>query len=55
MDNAELIENAEIDLDRLILVFHKSGLNYWQILKVFLARCVTLQMQADIEYNLKLT
>lgn len=54
MDNPELVEDAEIDLDRLIVVFHKNGLNYWEILRMFLDYCPKLLMQADCEYHLKL-
>uniref|UniRef100_A0A6M3JLT8 Uncharacterized protein n=1 Tax=viral metagenome TaxID=1070528 RepID=A0A6M3JLT8_9ZZZZ len=55
MDNPELIELAETQLEQFILVAHKSGLNYWQILKLLLAHCVTLQMQADVEFYMKLS
>ena len=52
-DDAEAIELFEVDIDRLITVGHKQGLSYFQILKVFLSRCVQLQMQADMEYYAK--
>lgn len=48
------IEGFELELDRLINEAYKSGINYWQILKVFLSICQRLQMQADIEYHVKL-
>ena len=54
MDNPELIEDAEIDLGRLIMVFHKNGLNYWEILRMFLDYCPKLQLQAEAEYQSKL-
>jgi len=50
-DASELLE---IEVDMLVNKAHNSDLNYWQILKVFLAHCVTLQMKADIEYYIKL-
>ena len=53
INNARATELFEVDIDRLISVGRKQGLSYWQILKVFLACCVTLQMQADVEYYLK--
>ena len=54
MDNPELIEDAEIELERLIQVFRKWGLNSWQILRMFLDYCPKLLMQADVEYFMKL-
>lgn len=52
-DDIDTIEMFESEVDRLVDVGHRQGLNYWQILKVFLVRCVTLQMQADVEYRVK--
>ena len=52
-DNAETIELFEVDIDRLINAGHKQGLNYFQLLKVFLSYCVQLQMQAEMEYFAK--
>ena len=52
-DDIDSIELFEIDVDRLVNVGRKQGLNYWQILTVFLARCVSLQMQAEAEYRVK--
>ena len=53
LDDIEAIELFENEVDRLIEVGHKQELNYHQILKVFLPRCVTLLMLADQEYYLK--
>uniref|UniRef100_A0A6M3IHX2 Uncharacterized protein n=1 Tax=viral metagenome TaxID=1070528 RepID=A0A6M3IHX2_9ZZZZ len=43
----------ENELDILILKAHRSGLNYWQILKVLLLRCGDLMMQSEAEYYVK--
>lgn len=51
--DAETIELFELDVDRLINVGHNQGLNYFQLLKVFLSHCVQLQMQAEMEYFAK--
>ena len=50
VDNPELIEQAEDDLNRLVMIFHRSGLNYWQILGLLLELCLELYQQADAEY-----
>ena len=52
-DNIELIELAESEIEFLIEKAHRSGLNYWQILKIFLVKVETLVMRADEEYWLK--
>ena len=49
----DIMELAELEIDRLIGVCHKQGLNYWEILGLFLNKCLTLQMMADAEYHLK--
>lgn len=49
MENAETIELFESELDRLIMVGHKQGLNYWEILKICLCRCSSLAMQSEVE------
>jgi len=54
MDNPTLFELAEDELDMLIKKMHKSGLNYWVILGLFLDRSVLLRKQADAEYQVKL-
>jgi len=48
-----LIEMFETDLDRLIMVGHKEGLNYWQLLDIFLRACVQLHLEASAEYQMK--
>jgi len=52
MGDAETIELFESELDRLICVGHKS-LNYWEILKVVLSRCLSLAMQSEEELYMK--
>lgn len=49
----ELVPMLENELDILILKAHRSGLNYWQILKVLLLRCGDLMMQSEAEYYVK--
>lgn len=53
MIDSDIIVLAETEVDKLIMVCHRQGLNYWQILKIFLDRCQILQMRADAEYYLK--
>jgi len=48
METAETIELFEEELDRLIMVGHKS-LNYWEILKILLKKCSSLAMQSEVE------
>lgn len=52
-ERPDLLEKAEIDTRHLIDVFHVQGLNYWQILRIFLNSCVQLQIMADAEFYLK--
>lgn len=54
-EDADAVECFEFELDGIINRGHRSGLNYWQILRMFLSHCVSLQMQADVEYYLKLS
>uniref|UniRef100_A0A6H2A3T1 Uncharacterized protein n=1 Tax=viral metagenome TaxID=1070528 RepID=A0A6H2A3T1_9ZZZZ len=49
-DNPELIQGLEDELDILVHKAHHSGMNYWDILKVFMKRCSTLAMQSESEY-----
>jgi len=51
--DADLLELLESELDFLVNKAHKSGLNYWQILDIFLRACVTLHLQATSEYRVK--
>jgi len=53
MDNTEVIESLELELDMVIVKAHNAGLNYWEILKAFLSRCLSLMAQAQSEYFLK--
>ncbi len=48
------LELAESEVVRLIDVAHRQGLNYWQILDIFLRACVNLHLQASTEYMLHL-
>jgi len=50
MPTAELIELLEDELDLIVNKAHKSGLNFWQILRVFLEHCCRLQLQAEAEF-----
>jgi len=47
----KLIDEADIDLNRLIEVFHKSGLTYRQILGILLTRCLDLYLQAEVNFR----
>jgi len=49
----DLVELLDGEIDIVITKAHKSGLNYWQVLRSFLQRCVGLQLQAEAEYRLK--
>ena len=46
----ELVEGLEDELDIIVHKARHSGMNYWEILKVFLKRCSTLAMQSESEY-----
>lgn len=48
------IELAEQECERLIEVCHKQGLNYWEILRIFLIACQDLYLKAEVEYRLKI-
>lgn len=48
-DDVELFED---ELDLLINKAHKV-MNYWEILKAVLNRCLSLMMQAEAEYRVK--
>jgi hypothetical protein len=53
MEKAQQMEKLEADLDALIDSAHKSGTNYWEILRAFLNICQRLMMMADAEYFAK--
>ena len=54
-NKADASELAEQDVERLIEICHKRGLNYWELLKIFLVACQDLQMKSEIEYYLNLS
>ncbi len=49
-DNVEALKIAEVAVAHLVEVAHRQGVNYWEILRIFLKACLTLQMLADVEY-----
>ncbi len=53
MDNPNVIELAESEVARLIAVMHRQGLNYWQILDIFLRAACDLHLKASAEYQIK--
>ena len=53
MANPEQIELAESEVARLIEVAHRQGLNYWQILDIFLRATCDLHLRASTEYQVK--
>ena len=50
MSTPEEIKSAETDFRRWIAVCHKSGLTYWEILRICLKHAPGLMMQADAEF-----
>ncbi len=46
-------ELADREVTRLIDVCHKQGLNYWQILDIFLRKVCDLHLMASAEYRMK--
>ena len=50
MSTPEEIMGAETDFGRWVLICHKSGLTYWEILRICLKHASTLMMQADAEF-----
>jgi len=53
MLKSDTIELAEIELDRLVMVFYKSGLNFNEITKLLKNKCKDIKMQAETELYLK--
>ena len=51
--NSELTQGLEDELDIIVHKARRSGMNYWEILKVFMKRCMTLMMQSEAEYRTK--
>ena len=54
MDRPELIELFESELQFLVEKAHRSGVNYWTILRSVLIEVENLVIQADAEYWIKL-
>ena len=53
-DNVKLVELLEEECSILINKAKRAGLNYFQILRVFLGYCPKLLMQSEAEYWSKL-
>jgi len=49
VDNPELIDMAEMDLDRLIAGMHNSGLSYHDIIRIMSLRLEMLLVQFEAE------
>jgi len=54
LSQVEVIETVEMNIQRAITKWHKRGLTYWCILKIFLGFIQRLVMQAETESWLKL-
>jgi len=53
MTEVENIKLAELEITHLIEVCHRQGLNYWQILDIFLRATCILHLKSSAEYQLK--
>ena len=53
MDNPEVVEMFQVDLDRLILVAHKQGMNYPLIFNAILERLAEMVLQCKHKEWLK--
>jgi len=53
MKKPDVIELAEKDLDRLIMVGKKQGMNSWDWLDILLRKACVLHNQATVEYRIK--
>ena len=53
VDDAKTLELAEIEVNRLINVIHKQGVDYRQITRILLIACETLMAMADAEYYIR--
>jgi len=53
MSTPEQIDLAEAEVARLIEVIHRSGLNYWEILDIFLKATCDLHLKSSAEYQAK--
>ncbi len=49
-----MTELAKTEVNRLVQVLHKQGLNYWQILGIFLVMVQNLYLQAGLDKSPKL-
>ena len=50
---ADLMEETELELTRLIWRQHNAGLNFWELMKIFLDYTQKLAMQSEGEYAQK--
>ncbi len=48
-NNADAIELAEIDMDRLINVMHKQGLDFKHILQILRNKYIDVKIQSEVE------
>ncbi len=53
MATPEQIDLAESQVATLIDVCHKQGLNYWEILNIFIRALCDLHLKASAEYRIK--
>ena len=49
----EAVKMLEDEVGLLIMKSHHSGMNYWQILNVFMKCCLELMVQSEVEYHVK--
>ena len=47
---AEQLDLLEDELDILIFKAYRSGLNYWQVSRIFLTKSVDLMIRSEAEY-----
>ncbi len=53
MASPDEIDLAESQVATLIDVCHRSGLNYWEIMDIFLKATCDLHLKASAEYQIK--
>ncbi len=53
MTTPEQLDLAESEIAFLITKAHNSGLNYWQILDIFLRATCDLHIKASTEYQIR--
>lgn len=51
-EHTNQIEMAELDLERLLIVMHKSGLSYHDIIRIVALRLEALMIQFEAEIQL---